>query len=239
MLVENILPVAVPDITALQSDIVSRTKRSYPMFPNLLGNLDLLHSGMGNVFDNMASLHPPFNKPPFNPHRLLDSRRNQIFNNMPSFNPFAMPIPTDAIGMIPKDFFKPNDLFRPFRGGGGHHGHHGHHRKKDFGRNIFDDNFPFGSNPFGRPNINPNQFDKPNIDSNENEVIENVGNEIPNNDDDSIWSLHLDNFLNVSFEWSLEGVYIFKFYHFWISSKGCVFREYFNRHTTAGIHCAI
>lgn len=172
-----------PEVTALQTEIVSRSKRSFnPVFPHLFHNFDLLHNGM-----------------------------NQIFDNMPTFNPFDMQIPDGFANIIPKDFFNSNQGFGTFGG-------HKHHKKNH--NNNFDDNFPFNfpfnSIPTGTPiTTNPNkknQNDRNNFDHNfpfnfpfnsiPTPITTNPNkredNEIPDDDDD-LKGIFLQNYLNVSF----------------------------------------
>lgn len=112
----------MPEVTALRTDIVSRTKRSFnPVFPHLFRNFDLLHNGM-----------------------------NQLFDNMPMINPFDMhiPIPDDLPNIIPKDFFNSNKGFGTF----GLHNHHKNKpNDRNYFDDNFPFNFPFNSIPIEIP----------------------------------------------------------------------------------------
>lgn len=164
-----------PEVTELRSEANSRVKRSFhDEFPDIFGHMDRLHRKM-----------------------------NQVFDNMPSFNPFAMPIPEDLRNIMPKDFFKPPEFFRPFGSGHVHHGHHGHHRHHR--PKPFD---PFHWNPFGNTindNTNWNPFDSLNDDksnwgsagSTTITSSNNEANEIQNADE-NLKTVYLRNFLNVS-----------------------------------------
>lgn len=166
-----------PEATELRTKANSRVKRSFhDDFPDLFGHIDRMHRKM-----------------------------NQVFDNMPSFNPFALPIPEELTKIMPKDFFKPPDFFRPLGGGHGHHGHHrhhkgNHHRSKPFDPFHWD---PFGNaindnsnwNPFGNPNDDKSSWDSAGsttITSSKNEA-----NEIQNADE-NLKTVYLQNFLNVS-----------------------------------------
>lgn len=140
----------------LQPKTTSRAKRSFfhPNLTNLFGNLGFSHNAI-----------------------------NQIFGNMPSFNPFAMPIPTDDFtDKMPKNIFGPSGLFGfgPF-GDSNNHYKEIHHYDNNADKNPHFDPYPGEDNEIAHP--------------------KEASNEIQDNDE-SLRGIFLHNFLNVSY-WSV------------------------------------